>query len=285
MLRTIGSLALLVFYAWAIFMPRADASGSADELRALAERSRTLLQAGRHADALAPALTLREAHPANLVYLKQLATIYGQLGRSREEAEAWESFVASAPSPEEACPYIADAYVRQGLVKASVDAFERCLVFDPDNPDAMLSLARAIERGEPPRARALYERGLAIAPNYQDLRLGLARLDLREGRLREAREAAAIVIAGRPDDADALLVAGLAYQREGNLVEARKALERGTHLAPNDVDFVTALGLVAETQGRIDDARTYYAKAFALSPNDPDARTRLQRVSVQPGTP
>ena len=146
MLRTIGSLALLVFYAWAIFMPRADASGSADELRALAERSRTLLQAGRHADALAPALTLREAHPANLVYLKQLATIYGQLGRSREEAEAWESFVASAPSPEEACPYIADAYVRQGLVKASVDAFERCLVFDPDNPDAMLSLARAIER-------------------------------------------------------------------------------------------------------------------------------------------
>src|ERR1700694_1035448 len=155
-LRTVGSLALLLFYAWAIFMPRTEASASADDLRALAERSRTLLQAGRYADALAPALMLRDAHPANLVYLKQLATIYGQLGRSREEAEAWESFVASSTSPEEACQHIADAYVRQGLVKVSVAAFDRCLAFDPGNPDAMFYLARAIERGDQPRARALY---------------------------------------------------------------------------------------------------------------------------------
>ena len=76
-LKTVGSLALLLFYGWAIFTPRGDAGASADDLRALAEQSRTLYHAGRYADALAPTLALHDAHPANLVYLKQLATIYG----------------------------------------------------------------------------------------------------------------------------------------------------------------------------------------------------------------
>jgi hypothetical protein len=85
-LRTVGSLALLLFYAWAIFTPRGDASASSADLRALAEQSRTLYRAGRYAEALAPTAALRDAHPANLVYLKQMARIYGQLGSSREAA-------------------------------------------------------------------------------------------------------------------------------------------------------------------------------------------------------
>ena len=167
-------------------------------------------------------MTLHDAHPANLVYLEQLATIYGGLGRPREEAEAWESFVASSPTPQEACPDIGDAYFRLGLVDASMDAFERCLAFDPSDPDAIFHLARGHERrGELPRARALYERGLAIVSTSTDLQLGLARLDLREGRVRKARESAAAVIAGEPDNVDALLVVGLAISGKG--ISTRRA--------------------------------------------------------------
>jgi tetratricopeptide (TPR) repeat protein len=281
LLRLVGALLVLSFYAWAAFAPRRDSGPSPEELRLLAEESRTLYYAGRHADALAPTLTLHAAYPANLVYLKQLATIYGELGRSEPEAAAWESFVASSPTPQEACPQIGNAYYRLQLVDKSVDAFERCLAFEPSDPDGVFYLARAHEwNGNVPRARMLYERGLALAASYHGMRLGLAGLDLREGRLQQARESAAVVLALEPENVDALLIVGLAYQREGNMDRARAALERGIRLAPDHDDFDTALGLVAEAQGRNDAAKTHYTTALARNPKDRDAQARLKRISV-----
>ena len=115
-LRTSGSVVLLLFYAWAMFPSPPDSTELADDVRELAEQSRALFQAGRYEEALAPALTLHGAHPANLVYLRDLAMIYKALGRSRDEADAWERFVAASPTPQEACPHLGDAYSTLGLV-------------------------------------------------------------------------------------------------------------------------------------------------------------------------
>lgn len=279
LLRTAGALAVLSFYGWAAFAARRDTGPSPDELRRLADESRTLFLAGRFADALPPTLTVHGAYPANLVYLKQLATIYGELDRPEQAAAAWEGFVASSPTPQEACPPIGNAYFRLGLMEKSVEAFERCLAFEPSDPDSVYYLARAHEwRGNIPRARALYEQGLAMAADYHGMRLGLAGLDLREGRLQQARESAAAVLRLEPNNVDALLIVGLAFQREGNLKGARAALERGSALAPEHDDFDTALGLVAEAQGRHDAARTHYTKALARNPTDKDAQARLARL-------
>jgi tetratricopeptide (TPR) repeat protein len=248
-LRSAGSLVLLVFYGWAIFARPTDAGASPEDLQALAEYSRTSFEAGRYADALPPTLTLHDARPANLLYLKRLAGIYGKLERAGDEAAAWERFLASSPTPQEACPHLGDAYFRMGLIERSVDASARCQAFDPTDPDA----------------------------NYY-----LARAHLRGGRLREAREGAGTLVAERPDHVDALLILGLAFQREGNLAEARKALERGVQLEPGYVGFDTALGLIAEVEGRFGEAKAHYIRALALDPKDPDAPARLHRLSMTP---
>jgi tetratricopeptide (TPR) repeat protein len=251
-LRAAGSLLLLILYGWAVFTPRVEAGPPVEDLRGIADASRTSFQAGRYDAALGPTLVLHEAHPANLVYLERLAGIYGKLGRDKDEAAAWERWLASSPTPQDACPHIGNAYFRQGLIAQSVDAFTRCLAFDPADPDAQYYLARA---------------------------------NLRRGHLREAREGAEALIAVRADHVDALLVLGLAHQREGHLPEARAVLERGLRLEPGYVDFDTALGLIAEAQGRLADARVHYGKALALTPQDPEARARLQRLAAHRKTP
>jgi tetratricopeptide (TPR) repeat protein len=248
-LRTAGSLILLLLYGWAVFAPAMEAEAPVQDLRVIAEASRTSFEAGRYADALPPTLTLHNARPANLIYLERLARIYGKLGRDGDEAETWERFLTSSPTPQDACPHVGNAYFRMGLLERSVEASARCRAFDPTDPDG----------------------------NYY-----LARANLRGGHVREAREGAQALIAERPDHVDALLVLGLAHQREGNMVEARKALERGVGLEPAYAGFDTALGLIAEGQGRLDDARAHYARALALDPKDPEAPARLQRLSIAP---
>jgi tetratricopeptide (TPR) repeat protein len=241
------SLTLWLFH-WVLFVhptrsPETTAAKlTAEESRRLLEQSRELLHAHRYKEALNVVLQLHDADPRNHVYLFDLATIFGNLGRPDEEVRYWEMFFDRAPLPIEACPQIGLAYQKQSRIDEAVHALERCLTLDSTNSDSLFFLAHALERkGDFTRAADLYKRGLTIAPNYLDLRIGLARVELHQGHPKEAREMSLQVLQRSADNADALLVAGLASWRSGDRAAARAHLERGARLAPNDPDFQTAL--------------------------------------------
>ncbi len=240
-------------------------------------------KAGRYGDALAPTLVLTRAFPGNHIYAEQLAVIYHHLDRPKDEAEAWEQFVRTSPAPFEACPQIVEAYRRQGLIPAAVDAANRCLAFAPDDPDMMYGAGRAAEwSGEMERAGDLYRRALAIAPQYMDVRTGLARVRLRAGDTSGALHAAQEVLARQPEDTDALFVAGMALLRLGRLSEARRQLERGLALAEAYPDLHLALGMVEQDDHHPDAARRQYQRALAIDPTREDVRDRLTRLDAAP---
>jgi len=246
------SLALPVFY-WALFVPPGSGSGvgtpgpKLEQLRLLRTDSESLIHAGKFEQALEPALQLTAAEPGNHSYLRNLAQIYNGLGRFADEARTWELFEESAPVPIEACPQIGIAYLKQARVEEALRALEHCYELDKENADSIFYLALTWERkGDSQRAAELYRKGLAVAPDYVDLQVGLARTDLHLGKSKEARQAAEQVLTREPSNVDALLVAGLASWRTGDRQTARDYLEKGARLAPADADFSTALASIAK---------------------------------------
>lgn len=247
--------------------------------RALQDESAVMRRYGNWARALPPTQQLHEAYPESHIYVAELAEIYHHLSRYREEAAMWEAFWMRAPLPIEACPQIGDAYQNQGLTKQAIGALERCLTVEPESPDQMFYLARALERdGEIERAAALYAHGLAARPEDPDLTLGLARARLRQGKYAECRALADSVVKRSPNNPDALLVLGLLATREGHRTEARNYLERGVRAADGYADLHLALANLAEQDANLDVAIVHYRRVAELDKGNSAAAERLQML-------
>jgi tetratricopeptide (TPR) repeat protein len=261
--RLVLSIAAAALFYGALFTGRAPAPAGpvaaaaprglqTDAAKGLTTEARAHIASGEYAQALGPLLALHEADPASHVVVEQLAQTYHHLNRPVDEARLWEEYLLKAPHPDQACPHLGLAYRAQGREDKALDAFERCLAFDPSNPDAILYLALAHERaGRLDEAAALYTRGLTLSPSYADLQLGLARIGLRRGKAGEAKAAALRVLEKSPRNTDALLVAGLACLRSGENAEARTYLERGLALSPGNPELAQALAQAkARGEGR-----------------------------------
>ncbi len=255
---------------------RIEGQLTVDESRALLARSRQLMGAGQYQQALAPALRLYRAYPANYVYSQALAQIYHRLGSYKEESEYWEKFIEQAPLPIEACPDIGQAYWKLGRRDEAIAALERCLTYDPYEHDTLFELAHAREMtADYPQAAAIYRKALEKSPANPDCLLGLARAELRMGRVADARRLDARVLRASPKNPDALLVAGLVAKVSGNPSQARRYLLEGSELSPDYADFQTLLGQIDASQGRYREAAARYGRALQINPGDRDAANGL----------
>ena len=279
LLAAIG--AALVFCGALTVLPRVVAPPRPEAVQAgQARAASSLIRAERWADALAPAQALFAQYPGNHIYAEQVATIHRHLHHDADEAQAWERFIATAPTPSEACPQIGDAYRRMHDPARAVDAFERCLTFEPHNPDLLFYAARAEEAVDKlDRAETLYRHAVDHDARNLDVQLGLARVRLHQDDPVQALAGAQLVLASHPDDADACVVAGLAAIRLERDGEARAYLERGLAVRDTDPDLFLGLGMVEEAAHHPAQARRHYERALALDATRADVRERLDRLT------
>ena len=274
--RLIGSIAALFLFFVAIEiapLPAPGESSSADSAETRQMHDATaLMAANKWSEALTPIRALAQAYPGNHIYAEQMATVYGHLNKPAEEAAAWEQFVATSPNAYEACPEIGYAYRHAGRLDKAIDAFERCLTYDPDNPEMQFYAAHAAEwKDDWTTAKALYEKSAAADPKNLDVQLGLGRVALHDGRNADARGIADTVLAAH-DDADAALLGGMAAMRAGKKADARAYFERGLRRSPDYADLHYFLGLVEESDGHAAAAADQFARALALDPARPEFR-------------
>ena len=287
-MRAAWPAALLVVIYWGLTAspaePVVETTGTGrptvEATRALVDRARALMNAGQYAEALEPMRALRDADQTSHVYARDLAQIARHLGRPQDEARHLEDFLRLSPTPFEACPRIGEVYWEQGARKQSLDAYHRCFAFDEADPDGVFYLARAYEWAERyDDAQRLYQRGTELDPHYLDMHLGLARLQLRRGHVGDARARALQVLTRAPEDVDAMLILGLAFQREGNRPEARKYLERGLKIKDTYADFHLALGILDEEDARVSQALQHYTRTIALDQTNREAVVRRDRLA------
>jgi tetratricopeptide (TPR) repeat protein len=244
----------------------------------LIDRTQVALRAQHFEEALLPLEELTRLQPKNHVYWWQRAIVTGNLHRPREEIDALERFVKLSTLPDEACPRLGVLYRELGLRREALDAFERCANFAPNDSEMAFYLGHAYEMdGQIERALAVYTEALRHNVNA-DVEAGVGRMLLRQGKPAAAYQAVAAVLARQPNNADALLVAGLALTRQGKHKEAKVLLERGVaHHDGSDLRY--ALGMIAEVQGKAREALAHYDAAIQFDPDNKDAKGRRARLA------
>jgi tetratricopeptide (TPR) repeat protein len=189
-IRFVSAALLLALYGRGVVAnssPAVAAAADADLLRDI-DDSQVAFSAGKYAEALEPTRRLTIRMPTQAMYFNRLARIHRELGQAREEAQALESVYRTSPTPEDACPAIAQAYDRVPDPAAALDAYERCATLSPGDPDSHVFLGRAYNAaGRAAEARGALERALALAPDYPDVHLLLGIHEYGNGRIAEAR--------------------------------------------------------------------------------------------------
>ena len=139
------------------------------------------------------------------------------------------------------------------------------------SPSTDRNLAEQLARsGRTVEALALFERIVAENPTDVEVRLWIARLQLRIGRTEEAEAGFRAVLLEHPSDVDARIGLGAALTRRDAWREALAILLDAEKDAGENADLFAALARAYRRAGDDRRALEYYRRAMALAPDDPD---------------
>lgn len=278
------SAALVAFVAALYVSPSVEQSMSPEESQQLRELGQERFRQRDYEGAIEPTLKLHGAYPDNPIYIAMLATSYGGLGRTSEEAEFLERYFVFSSTPQSACSPLMKAYLKLRDHEKLIDAGERCLALDPTGSELNFLLGYAYERaGRMENAEETYRHGLEFAFPHSDLELGLARVLLRTERVAGARELGLAVLERNPDHPDALLLLGQCLRAVGDLEGAKTYLQRGVDVSGSYTDFYRVLGGIAEQQEDVAAATRHYARLLRLEPEDAGIARRMERLRSEVG--
>ena len=121
-------------------------------------------------------------------------------------------------------------YLLQGQMMLAATNLLKAVEFSPEDllyREALFRVgAMCHENGLPDQAREVYEGILAAAPEYVMASVNLGILNFTEKRYEEAVENFSSGLARHPQDIEALLGLGQAYEKVGNLVEAKQTYKK-----------------------------------------------------------
>jgi YaiO family outer membrane protein len=133
------------------------------------------------------------------------------------------------------------------------------------------NLAEQLARsGRTVEALDIFERIVGENPADVEVRLWIARLQLRMGRTEEAEAGFRAVLLEHPSDVDARIGIGAALTRRDAWREALTILHGAESDAGNNADLFAALARAYRRGGDDRRALEYYKRAMALAPGDPD---------------
>jgi serine/threonine-protein kinase len=181
---------------------------------------------------------------------------------------------------------LAMLYSQTGRAPAAVDELRRVIAQNPNNDEAHRRLAAALnEIPRPQEALAEYQAAVILRPEYWRNQQVLGLFFYGQGRMQDAVSAFTRVIEIRPDDANAYLQRGSAFQSMGDTARARADYERSNKLEPNAAAY-SNLGTLAYIQSRYAEAAQAFAAAIKMRPtravyhrNLGDAYIKLTRAA------
>ena len=223
----------------------------------------------------------REAPDVPLI-LKDIAAIEATPAERLSRAVPFPGTFYSPPSLRNYLPYGREL-LDQGLESAAAEAFERAAQANP-TPSTLYRLGTLLAKsGEAPRARAAFERALALQPDLAEANNDLGALLAQEGDLPAAIERFRAALASTPDYPDALNNLGYALLLTGSSDEARGLYEKAIALQPDFPEALNNLGLLYGRGGDMDRAERHFRDALSRRGNYGEAANNLALVLVSKG--
>ena len=125
-----------------------------------------------------------------------------------------------------------------------------------------------IALGDPASALAAYERPFPDSRAGRDTRVLHARLLLIAGRLAEAREELAVLLAEEPSDPEVLYQLSVLEGLEGNRDARKELLQKVVSVEPGRADALASLGDLALEEKDSEAADSFYRDALAADPGN-----------------
>ncbi|HEY7512013.1 MAG TPA: FG-GAP-like repeat-containing protein [Vicinamibacteria bacterium] len=173
----------------------------------------------------------------------------------------------------------------QGLDAAAVVAFERAAQASP-SASTLYRLGTLLAKvGEADRARAAFERALALQPDLSEAHNDLGTLLAQSGDLAGAIERFRAALAAAPEYPDALNNLGYALLLSGRDAEARACYEKALALQVDFPEALNNLGMLLGRAGDLDAAERRFRAALAVRPDYGEAANNLALVEVGRGRP
>jgi len=195
---------------------------------------RSLAQAGRPGEALAP---LREAirlAPQDAAYRLELGNAFLALGRTDEAAQTYADALRLHPDNADLHYSLGLVLRQRGQNVEAADEFARSLQRDPDREDCQEKLAMTlVDIGRAAEAVGHFEAALRLNGDNPDTRFNLAQTLLALNRVADAINQLQQVVAAKPDDAEAQFTLGSALAAAQRWSEATTHLAAAVRLAPD----------------------------------------------------
>jgi Tfp pilus assembly protein PilF/peroxiredoxin len=171
----------------------------------------------------------------------------------------------------------------QGLEAAAVVAFERAAQGSPSASTLYRLGTLLVKSGQTSKARAAFERALAMQPDLSEASNDLGALLAQDGDLPAAIEKFRAALATTPDYPDALNNLGYALLLTGHAEEARDLYQKALKLQPDFPEALNNLGLILGREGQMEQAEHYFRKALAKRRDYGEAANNLALVLVARG--
>ena len=171
----------------------------------------------------------------------------------------------------------------QGLESAAIVAFERAAEGNP-SASTLYQLGTLLAKSrQPAKAKAAFERALAMQPDLSEASNDLGALLAQDGDVPAAIERFRAALIATPDYPDALNNLGYALLLTGREQEARQLYEKALQLQPDFAEASNNLGLILGRAGELGRAEPYFRKALSLKPDYGEAANNLALVLVAGG--
>ena len=209
------------------------------------------------------------------MFKKLLKTIQGQ-----GQGEAAAPVPPALPSDqglEQARELVAagNAAEDAGRVQEARPLYERAVALAPQWPGGQLNLGIALEAlGDAAGARACYEKVLALEPGHPFGAYNLGKLHYVQGRLREAEPLLREALARKPDFHDAWVLLSNTLDALGDLQGAAGAIEQAVRVNPDSPGALYNQAGILRRLGRVDAAESAVRHAVTLDPQNVDLQSQ-----------
>ena len=192
----------------------------------------------------------------------------------------------TAPYANEPAAWVARAQAAEnlGLTSEADKEIDRALQLRPQwEPAVMLKAEYLAKLGDLPHALALLKSSLAEHPEQQGTRAAYAHLLMLDNRLKEAEDEFRALLQLLPDNVPVRIALADVLSRNGRLDDARQVLDEALRLRPEESDTILfAQGGVAERQNRLEEALRAYERVQSGEPRF-EAQMRVAVVMGRQG--
>ncbi len=172
----------------------------------------------------------------------------------QDALKALDEAAAADPGDPRVPLAIGDLFLAKYNSTEAHDAYRQVLETDPENPDALLGEARALDFDGDGRALETVEKALDVNPRHPGALTFLARLHLKAEEYDEARNAAEAALETNPNSLQALSVLAATEHLRGDEAAYARVRDRALALNPAYADLFVTVGELAVDHRKYADA-------------------------------